>query len=64
LNALRQSLLGLLGSAHPGLDEIAKYYFLHPCKQMRPLLVLLFARATNGLGSDWRSRRWAAALRG
>jgi hexaprenyl-diphosphate synthase len=64
LDALRQSLLGLLGSAHPGLDEIAKYYFLHPSKQMRPLLVLLFARATNGLGSDWRSRRWAAECDG
>ncbi|KAJ6520251.1 terpenoid synthase [Mycena sanguinolenta] len=60
LDALRQSLIGLLGSAHPGLDEIAKYYFLHPSKQMRPLLVLLFARATNGLGGAWRERRWAA----
>ncbi|KAF7337610.1 hypothetical protein MSAN_02234300 [Mycena sanguinolenta] len=60
LDALRQSMLGLLGSAHPGLDEIAKYYFLHPSKQMRPMLVLLFARATNGLGAAWRERRWAA----
>ncbi|KAK7063875.1 isoprenoid synthase domain-containing protein [Favolaschia claudopus] len=64
LDALRQSLLGLLGTAHPGLDEIAKYYFLHPSKQMRPLLVLLFARATNGLGSGWRERRWAAECDG
>ncbi|KAF7347469.1 hypothetical protein MVEN_01502900 [Mycena venus] len=64
LDALRQSLLGLLGSAHPGLDEIAKYYFLHPSKQMRPLLVLLFARATNGLGTGWREKRWAAECDG
>ncbi|KAF7307278.1 hypothetical protein MIND_00521700 [Mycena indigotica] len=64
LDHLRQSLLTLLGSAHPGLDEIAKYYFLHPSKQMRPLLVLLFARATNGLGKDWRERRWAAECDG
>nr|GAT59770.1 predicted protein [Mycena chlorophos] len=64
LDRLRQSLLTLLGSAHPGLDEIAKYYFLHPSKQMRPLLVLLFARATNGLGRDWRERRWAAECEG
>ncbi|KAJ7687423.1 isoprenoid synthase domain-containing protein [Mycena rosella] len=64
LDHLRQSLLGLLGSAHPGLDEIAKYYFLHPSKQMRPLLVLLFARATNGLGEHWRERHWAAECEG
>ncbi|KAF8204299.1 terpenoid synthase [Mycena galopus ATCC 62051] len=64
LDALRQSLLGLLGSAHPGLDEIAKYYFLHPSKQMRPMLVLLFARATNGLGEDWREKRWMAECDG
>ncbi|KAJ7610336.1 hypothetical protein FB45DRAFT_1037913 [Roridomyces roridus] len=56
LESLRSSLLSLLGSAHPGLDEIAKYYFLHPSKQMRPLLVLLFARATNGLGVGWREK--------
>ncbi|KAF7303009.1 hypothetical protein MKEN_01263800 [Mycena kentingensis (nom. inval.)] len=64
LDRLRQSLLSLLGSAHPGLDEIAKYYFLHPSKQMRPMMVLLFARATNGLGGDWRERRWAAECDG
>ncbi|KAJ7750187.1 terpenoid synthase [Mycena metata] len=56
LDALRQSLLSLLGTAHPGLDEIAKYYFLHPSKQMRPLLILLFARATNGIGR-WLARQ-------
>jgi hexaprenyl-diphosphate synthase len=59
LDHLRQNLFSLLGSAHPGLDEIAKYYFLHPSKQMRPLLVLLFARATNGLGQDWREKHSA-----
>ncbi|KAJ7109779.1 isoprenoid synthase domain-containing protein [Mycena epipterygia] len=64
LDHLRQSLLSLLGSAHPGLDEIAKYYFLHPSKQMRPLLVLLFARATNGLGQHWREKHWAAECEG
>ncbi|KAJ7620780.1 isoprenoid synthase domain-containing protein [Mycena rosella] len=51
LDHLRQSLL-------------AKYYFLHPSKQMRPLLVLLFARATNGLGEHWRERHWAAECEG
>ncbi|EAU92273.2 trans-hexaprenyltranstransferase [Coprinopsis cinerea okayama7 len=60
LNVLRSNLLGLLGSAHPGLAEIAEYYFLHPSKQLRSLLVLLFARATNGLGRDWQLRHWEA----
>ncbi|EGO31135.1 hypothetical protein SERLADRAFT_444711 [Serpula lacrymans var. lacrymans S7.9] len=47
---LRTTLLNLLGSSHPSLNDIAQYYFLHPSKQLRPLLVLLFSRATNGAG--------------
>ncbi|KZT42684.1 terpenoid synthase [Sistotremastrum suecicum HHB10207 ss-3] len=55
---LRKTLLHLLGSAHPQLTEIAQYYFIHPSKQLRPLLVLLFSRATNGLGSSWHQKLW------
>jgi len=54
----------LVGSAHPTLTDIAKYYFLHPSKQLRPLLILLFSRATNGLGSDWDLKKWAAECEG
>ncbi|KAA1471417.1 terpenoid synthase [Dentipellis sp. KUC8613] len=61
---VRDTLLNLLGSAHPTLTEIAKYYFLHPSKQLRPLLVLLFSRATNGLGQDWELKKWAAECEG
>lgn len=64
LNQLRDRLLNLLGSAHPTLTEIAKYYFLHPSKQLRPLLVLLFSHATNGLGRDWELKKWAAECEG
>ncbi|KZV67643.1 terpenoid synthase [Peniophora sp. CONT] len=64
LDIQRERLLNLLGSAHPTLTEIAKYYFLHPSKQVRPLLVLLFARATNGLGSGWEDKAWAAECEG
>jgi len=53
LTQIRSSLVDLLGSSHAGLDEIAKYYFLKPSKQLRPLLVLLFSQATNGLGREW-----------
>lgn len=54
----------LVGSAHPTLTDIAKYYFLRPSKQLRPLLVLLFSLATNGLGSDWDLKKWAAECEG
>ncbi|KAF8587565.1 terpenoid synthase [Ramaria rubella] len=64
LTHLRHTLLHLLGSSHPSLTQIAKYYFLHPSKQLRPLLVLLFARATNGLGAEWRVKRWQADCEG
>jgi hexaprenyl-diphosphate synthase len=57
---IRKSMLTLLGTAHPGLVEIADYYFLHPSKQLRSLLVLLFARATNGLGTSWERKHWDA----
>ncbi|OJA12380.1 hypothetical protein AZE42_07543 [Rhizopogon vesiculosus] len=60
LDQLRTSLLTLLGSSHPSLDAIAQYYFLHPSKQLRPVLVLLFARATNGLGEGFPEVKWAA----
>ncbi|KAJ8503589.1 hypothetical protein ONZ45_g10721 [Pleurotus djamor] len=64
LTVLRNNLLGLMGSAHPSLTEIAQYYFLHPSKQLRPLLVLLFSAATNGLGLGWEAKRWAAECEG
>ncbi|KAG6336235.1 hypothetical protein ID866_2854 [Astraeus odoratus] len=60
LSRIRSQLLGLLGSSHPKLSEIAAYYFHHPSKQIRPLLVLLFSRATNGLGSHFPLKAWAA----
>jgi hexaprenyl-diphosphate synthase len=36
----------LLGSGHPSLDRVAKYYTQSEGKHMRPLLVLLMSRAT------------------
>ncbi|KAJ7597370.1 isoprenoid synthase domain-containing protein [Mycena floridula] len=61
---VRGRLLHLLGSAHPGLNELAKNYFLHPSQQLRPLLVLLFSRATNGLGHSWSEKKWVAQSQG
>ncbi|KAG8876709.1 coq1 putative hexaprenyl diphosphate synthase [Tulasnella sp. 331] len=50
---LQKNLVRLLGSAHPNLTDIASYYFSLPGKQLRPLLVFLISRATNGLASGW-----------
>ncbi|GLB41099.1 putative FPP GGPP synthase family protein [Lyophyllum shimeji] len=60
LTELRQSLLSLLDSGHPRLSEITRYYFLHPSKQIRPIIILLFSRATNGLGRQWSQKLWEA----
>ncbi|KAF8224661.1 trans-hexaprenyltranstransferase [Tricholoma matsutake] len=60
LSRLRGNLIGLLGSAHPDLNEVARYYFLHPSKQLRSLVILLFSRAMNGLGENWNAKRRAA----
>ena len=61
LTHIRNSMSNLLGAAHPELAGMAEYYFLHPSKQLRSLLVLLFARATNGLGDQWERKSWDAA---
>jgi hexaprenyl-diphosphate synthase len=50
LSNLKSSLFHLLGSSHPSLDAVAKYYFQAEGKHLRPMLVLLLAQATNGLG--------------
>lgn len=53
---LRTELFDILTSGHPALSELTKYYFSHPSKQVRPLLVLLFSQATNGLGANWHAK--------
>ena len=58
LSELRTSLLSMLSSGHPALSEITKYYFRHPSKQVRPVIVLLLSQATNGLGGDWDRKLW------
>ncbi|KAJ3797872.1 terpenoid synthase [Lentinula aff. detonsa] len=60
LDYLRGNLLRLLGSAHPTLHQLAQHYFTNPSKQIRPLVVLLFSRATNGLGDGWEEKKWIA----
>lgn len=46
LKFLKKNIRQLLGSGHPTLDRVAKYYARSEGKQVRPLLVLLMAQAT------------------
>ena len=66
LGSLRSSITGLLGSQHPLLHKLAKYYFQSPseggtkAKQVRPMIVLLMAQATNGLSPHFDAL-WSSA---
>lgn len=46
LKFLTKNIRQLLGSGHPTLDNVAKYYTHSEGKHMRPLLVLLMSQAT------------------
>lgn len=61
LGLLRSNVQHLLGSGHPALDTIAKYYFQAEGKHVRPMLILLMSQATNGLAPGWEQRRDQAA---
>ncbi|GAA6000495.1 hypothetical protein JCM10207_008038 [Rhodosporidiobolus poonsookiae] len=50
---LKERLTSLLGSSHPTLDTIAKYYFQQEGKHVRPMIVLLMSQATNGMSPRW-----------
>ncbi|KAF8802135.1 terpenoid synthase [Phlegmacium glaucopus] len=54
----------MLSSGHPAVTEITKYYFLHPSKQVRPVIVLLLSQATNGLGANWPRKLWESQCHG
>ncbi|KAJ5288571.1 Terpenoid synthase [Penicillium angulare] len=46
LKFLSKNIRQLLGSGHPALDNVAKYYTRSEGKHMRPMLVLLMSQAT------------------
>ncbi|KAF2739502.1 decaprenyl-diphosphate synthase subunit 1 [Polyplosphaeria fusca] len=46
LKFLTKNIRQLLGSGHPSLDTVAKYYTQSEGKYVRPMLVLLMSRAT------------------
>ena len=47
MHALTGNIRKLLGSGHPSLDRVAKYYTQAEGKHIRPMIVLLMARATH-----------------
>lgn len=57
LSSLRSNVQKLLGSGHPSLDTIAKYYFQAEGKHIRPMIVLLMSQATNGLAPGFSERQ-------
>ena len=58
LEGLQKILADLVHSSHPILDKPIRYYLQQPSKHIRPLLILLFSQATNGLGKDWGLKLW------
>ncbi|WFC94004.1 tRNA dimethylallyltransferase [Malassezia brasiliensis] len=60
LSSLRHNIAALLGSGHPSLDRVGKYYFQAEGKHVRPMIVLLMAKATNGLSPAWSAQRAAS----
>ncbi|KAK3841891.1 MAG: solanesyl pyrophosphate synthase [Linnemannia gamsii] len=44
---LKNNIRNLLGSGHPMLDTVSKYYFQADGKHIRPLIILLIAQATS-----------------
>ncbi|WFD36837.1 tRNA dimethylallyltransferase [Malassezia cuniculi] len=59
LSTMRSTVSSLLGSGTQSLDRIAKYYFQAEGKNVRPMIVLLIAKATNGLSPAWAAQRKA-----
>ncbi|UNI17572.1 coq1 putative hexaprenyl diphosphate synthase [Purpureocillium takamizusanense] len=52
----------LLGSGHPSLDRVAKYYTQAEGKHVRPLIVLLMSRATHLCPKDPRPAEQGARV--
>ncbi|KAF9993692.1 coq1 putative hexaprenyl diphosphate synthase [Modicella reniformis] len=47
LKDLKNNIRNLLGTGHPMLDTVSKYYFQADGKHIRPLIILLIAQATS-----------------
>ncbi|KAF2670889.1 geranylgeranyl pyrophosphate synthetase [Microthyrium microscopicum] len=61
---LTKNIRDLLGSGHPMLDKVAKYYTQSEGKYVRPMLVLLMSRATAIAPKETRSQISPISQRG
>jgi len=59
LTHIHLQLINGLGSTV--LAQLTRNHFLEPQDQIRSAAILLFAKATNGLGGRWREEQWLAA---
>ena len=64
LPRVQKIIFDLVQSSQPVLDKPTHYYFQQPSKHIRPLLILLFSQATNGLGKDWQLKLWESTHSG
>ena len=62
LKFLTKNIRQLLGSGHPMLDKVAKYYTRSEGKHMRPLLVLLMSQATASTPRTAGGRQTAVSV--
>ncbi|KAL5356434.1 isoprenoid synthase domain-containing protein [Aspergillus floccosus] len=62
LKFLTKNIRQLLGSGHPTLDKVAKYYTRSEGKHMRPMLVLLMSQATALTPRKGRSNSAASSV--
>lgn len=56
MSTLANNIGSLLGSGHPTLNKVAAYYFQAQGKQVRPLIVLLLAKALSYVPPEQRVR--------
>lgn len=56
MSNLAKSIASLIGSGHPTLNRVLSYYFEAEGKNVRPLLVLLLAKALAKIPADQRTR--------
>jgi len=54
LKFLTGNIKKLLGSGHPMLDTVSRYYTTSEGKYVRPMLVLLMSQATSQINPGWR----------
>lgn len=64
MKSLTSNIQALLSSGHPSLDKVAKYYVQSEGKHLRPLVVLLMARATSLAPKVEGGRRIEGKLKG